>query len=169
MQNVDSTPESGSVFTEQLRDIEYNGGLNHATGQGAKFALLLAMLEQNPMLRPTIAKDDEEVQDKYQKDIAGLSFYRSAALAADEQYWDKVKFTEGYIQRGELHNAKLWLAMHPEPLSLFNDAKHISDDIIENCALPVRERLKQSQKQFTQDVTGLYDILQNIKPQHIAA
>jgi beta-glucosidase/6-phospho-beta-glucosidase/beta-galactosidase len=169
LQNVDSTPESGSVFTEQLRDIEYNGGLNHATGQGAKFALLLAMLEQNAMLRPTIAKDDDDVQDKYQSDLVGLSFYRSAPLAADEQYWSQVSATEGYIQSGELANAKLWLAMHPEPLSLHNDAKHISDEIIENCALPVRERLKQSQKQFTQDATGLYDILQDIKPQHIAA
>ena len=170
LQNVDSTPESGSVFSEQFRDLEYNGELNQATAHGAKFALLLAMLEQNSLLRPTIAKDEDRAEDKYQNDIAALSFYRSAPLAADQQYWSKVTLTENFIQSGELENAKLWLTMHPEPLSLYNDALHIPEAILENCALHVRERLKQAQqKQFEQDATGLYDILQDVAPLHVAA
>ena len=169
MQNVDSTPESGSVFNEQLRDIEYNGVLNHATGQGANFALLLAMLEQNTLLRPSIGKDDD-TQDNLQGQLAGLSHYRSPPLAADEQYWSLVTSTQHFIQGGELDNARLWLAMHPEPLSLHNDALHIPDEVLENCSLLVRERLKNQQaKEFKQDATGLYDILQDIQSQHVAA
>jgi hypothetical protein len=170
LQNVDSPPESGSVFTEQLRDIEYNGALNHATGQGAKFALLLAMLEQNTLLRPSMAKDDDSAQLDQQSLLAGLSYYRAAPLAADEQYWSLVTNTEGYIHNGDLDNARLWLAMHPEPLSLHNDALHIPEEIIENCSLVVRERLKKTQqKQFSQDATVLYDILQGLSPQEVAA
>lgn len=170
MQNVDSPPESGSVFTEQLRDIEYNGVLNHATGEGAKFALLLAMLEQNTLLRPSMAKDDDSAQLSEQSQLAGLSYYRAAPLAADEHYWSLVTNTEHFIQSGDIDNARLWLAMHPEPLSLHNDALHIPEEIIENCSLVVRERLKTTQqKQFNQDATVLYDILQGLSPQEVAA
>ena len=69
-----------------------------------------------------------------------------------------------------IDNARLWLAMHPEPLSLNNDALHIAEEIIENCSLVVRERLKKTQqKQFSQDATVLYDILQGLSPQEVAA
>jgi len=42
----------------QLHDIEYNGELNRAHHQGAKFALLLSMLEPKyALFRPHIAPD----------------------------------------------------------------------------------------------------------------
>ncbi|MGO4893755.1 VC2046/SO_2500 family protein [Flavobacterium sp. W21_SRS_FM6] len=160
MQNVNSTIEFGSVFSEQLRDIEYNGELNRAAQQGAKFALLLSMLEQNILFRPHIAADEAQSPAS---DIPSLSHYRRAPLAANVDYWQEVVHTERFIQRGELQNARLWLAMHPEPLSLFNDAKHIPDEVLENCALTTRQRVKPGNNSgVAQDPTKLFDLLAGI-------
>lgn len=162
MQNVDSAPESGSLFSEQLRDIEYNGALNRATQQGANFALLLAMLEQDCTLRPYIEPDNEPSLNLAQE-LASLAHYPTIPLKPGEQYWTEVMFTQQLIAAGALEDAKLWLAMHPEPLSLHNSAEHIPDEIVENCSLQVRERInKQQSNRFAQDATGLYDILDNL-------
>ena len=45
---------SDYVFGPQLADFEYSGSLNKATAQGAKFALLMAMLEADCLQRPYI-------------------------------------------------------------------------------------------------------------------
>ena len=167
---VDSTSDPTRLFSHSLDDHEYNGALNQAAAQGAKFALLLAMLEQNSLLRPGIASDDDQAPDYYQTQLALLSHYRTPALAADDSYWSKVMATQHYIQQGETANARLWLTLHPEPLSLRNDAHFIDEEVIENCALAVRQRLQHAQaKRFKQDASILYDILQKVNPQHSAA
>lgn len=170
MSQVELNGNVAGRFSHSLDDLEYNGALNQATGQGAKFALLLAMLEQNSLLRPGIASDTDNTADYYQTQLALLSHYRKPALAADESYWSKAVATQHYIHQGETANARLWLSMHPEPLSLRNDVHFIDEEVIENCALIVRQRLQTAQqKRFEQDVTILYDILQDVNPQHTAA
>lgn len=160
MSQIDAASETGGLLTRQLDDLEYNGALNHATGQGAKFALLLSMLEQNALYRPHIAADDKVEPFP---DIQAISYYRPLPLAANSSYWQEVVQTEHFIQTGELQNAKLWLVMHPEPLSLLNDAKHIPQVILENCAYSVRQRAeKNNPTDIPQDATGLYDILADI-------
>lgn len=164
MSQVDSTGESGALFSRALPDLEYNGELNRATQQGAMFALLLSMLEQNILFRPHIAPDQEP---ELTAEIASLSHYRSIPLAANSSYWQEVEQTEHFIQGGDLQNAKLWLAMHPEPLSLFNDAKKIPSEVLENCALSVRQRATTTtMAELPQDPPGLYDILQDLNQSH---
>lgn len=161
MQDVNHVQGAEPTIGAQLHDIEYNGELNRATHQGAKFALLLSMLEQNALFRPHIAPDPKV---ELASDIQNLSHYRSAPMAPTSAYWHEVVQTEHFIQAGELDNAKLWLAMHPEPLSLLNDAKHIPEEVLDNCSLVVRQRLEKVKiSELPQDPTGLYDILQDIE------
>jgi hypothetical protein len=160
LQDVNQVDGAESFISSQLHDIEYNGELNRAAQQGAKFALLLSMLEQNTLFRPHIAADDAE---NPASDIPSLSHYRSARLAANSDYWHEVVQTENYIQSGELQNARLWLAMHPEPLSLMNDAKQIPQEVLENCALATRQRIEKSKlNEVAQDPTSLFDILSEL-------
>lgn len=170
MQDVNQVQSAEPIISARLHDIEYNGELNRATQQGAKFALLLSMLEQNALFRPHIAADPKV---ELASDMQSLSYYRSAPISATSAYWHKVVQTEHFIQAGELDNAKLWLAMHPEPLSLLNDAKHIPQEVFENCSLAVRHRFATANSnEVQQEPAGLYDILQEIEqsqPQYVSA
>ncbi len=55
----------------------------------------------------------------------------------------------------------LWQSMHPEPLSISNDAKSIPADIKANCSLATQLRLAAPQlHQRRVDETGLFDVIE---------
>lgn len=164
MQQADPSLDSAALFSGVQLDPEYNGAINRATNQGAKFALLLAMLEQNSLLRPSV-EDESQAEDTLSaNELAAFSYYRTAPLQPSEQYWSEVAETQRFIAAGAIENARLWLAMHPEPLSLHNNPKYISAAVTENCSLVVRERLRVAQEaKVKQDATVLYDILDDLK------
>lgn len=144
-------------------DYELNGTINRAASEGAKFALLLAMLEQDCTHRPYLEKS-KELNENPQA-AHNLNYYRSSSLSANKQYWQTCQQTSQLINSGQIHSAHLWLAMHPEPLSQYNKADTISADVIANCSLNTQTRIRQTKENLVNvDATGLYDILQQLQP-----
>lgn len=146
-------------------DYELNGTINRAASEGAKFALILAMLEQDCTHRPQIDKPKQ--QDSLEA-LKALNYYRSSPLSANDTYWQTCHHTNELIHQGQLSSAHLWLAMHPEPLSQLNNPDEIDEDIIANCSVNAQARLHQAKQKVMQvDETGLYDILQRLEPENL--
>lgn len=145
-------------------DVELTGEINRSIGDGAKFALLLAMLDHNYVKRPHLEKagsDFEVVEDA----ISSLSQYRNSPLHTSVQDIQNLVTTNQLFKSQPL-DAQLWQTMHPEPLSLFNDAKRLADDVVYNCPYHCQLSLKsQSDPVIEEDPTALYDILENL-PNH---
>ena len=142
-------------------DYELHGSVNRATRQGAKFSLIMAMLEQDCLHRPYVEKNIE--LDKTAKDDKHFSHYRSNPLSANDDYWSASQHTSQLIQSGHVHSAHLWLAMHPEPLSQHNNPDVIDEDVIANCNINTQNRLQQAKEtKLKVDETGLYEILQEL-------
>ncbi|MDU0354177.1 VC2046/SO_2500 family protein [Paraglaciecola aquimarina] len=144
-----------------VRDRELNGEINRASAQGAKFALLLAMLEQNNLYRPTLYEPPAVELDK--TTASTLHFYRSSPLMADAESWQNISQTRMLVSAGHIHSAQLWLAMHPEPLSQFNNPLQIEAQVMANCSYPTQNRLQQKiDNTIDVNEAGLYDILQEL-------
>ncbi|MGJ8679858.1 VC2046/SO_2500 family protein [Paraglaciecola sp.] len=145
-----------------INDRELNGEINKASTQGAKFSLLLAMLEQNHLHRPVLQEVPEPELNI--ADAAFLHHYRSSTLKADVESWAYINSTSQMINSGHIQDAHLWLAMHPEPLSQHNDPLHLSEEILANCSYPTQNRLQQNKEKILKvDETGLYNILQEME------
>ena len=144
-------------------DYELNGTVNRAANEGAKFALIMAMLEQDCSHRPQLEKPPEITQTS---NFSGdNNFYPSQPLSANDNYWQTCQQTQRYIQHGHLKSAQLWLTMHPEPLSQHNNADIIDVEVIANCSSNTQARLQQKQQQLVKvDETQLDDILQQLEP-----
>ena len=158
-----SQPEL-NVSTEALfsSDYELNGTINRAMSEGAKFALILAMLEQDSMHRPHLEAPKETNQiSEVEKN---LNHYRANPLSANDTYWQTCQHTSQLIHNGQLHSAQLWLAMHPEPLSQHNKADAINEEVFANCNINTQTRMQQATQSVVKiDETGLYDILQELE------
>ena len=149
-------------------DYELNGTINRAASEGAKFALIMAMLEQDCTHRPHLesSKESNEIPE-VENDF---SHYRSHPLSANDTYWQTCQHTSQLIHTGQLHSAHLWLAMHPEPLSQYNKPDAIGDDVIANCSVNTQARIQQTNLDEAElnvvkvDETGLYNILQALEP-----
>jgi hypothetical protein len=145
-------------------DYELNGTINRAASAGAKFALMMAMLEQDCLHRPHLEKPKElGRKPEGEKD---LNYYRASPLSANDASWQTCLHTSQLIHNGQLLSAHLWLAMHPEPLSQHNKADSIGEEVIANCSINTQNRLQQQGKQSVVQVdeTGLYDILNELEP-----
>lgn len=143
-------------------DYELNGTINRAASEGAKFALVMAMLEQDCTHRPHLDKPKET--NHVPGVEIGLNFYRSNPLSVNDTYWRTCQHTSQLIHSGQLQSAQLWLDMHPEPLSQHNKADVIDAEVIANCSVNAQTRLKQTQAYGLKvDETGLYDILQELE------
>ena len=142
-------------------DPEFTGELNRSIGQGAKFALMLAMLDGNMTERPYLEQDNP-YPSMVGSDIVAFSHYRNNPLNTSEQ--DIVNLTTtNNLLKSQPRDALLWQAMHPEPLSLFNDAKRLADEVVYNCPYHCQLGLKaQKQSRIEQDPTKLYDILESL-------
>lgn len=144
-------------------DFELNGTINRAASAGAKFALMMAMLDQDCLHRPHLEPSKEINQHPNVE--TNLNYYRSSPLSANDKYWHTCQYTSQLIHDGQLQSAQLWLDMHPEPLSQFNKADVIDAEVIANCSINTQTRLKQAKDKVVNiDETGLYDILQKLDP-----
>jgi hypothetical protein len=161
------TDTQGSPAPSRLDDREFSGEINRASAQGAKFSLLLAMLEQDVLQRPRmLANQDNEQQSAHSKTISALSHYPSIPLKAEAQHWQQATFVSATIHQADIKRANLWLAMHPQPLSLYNDPKRLEDEVVANCDMHAQHRLQDlNTVDIAVDETGLYDILQEMEAQ----
>ena len=162
---VNTVQPDFNVTDEALlsNDYELNGTINRAASEGAKFTLILAMLEQDCTHRPYLEKSKE--RDKNPEVGNNLNYYRNNPLSANDQYWQICQQTSQFVNSGQLHSAHLWLAMHPEPLSQYNKIDTINTDVIANCSLNTQTRIRRARENMVSvNETGLYDILQQLQP-----
>lgn len=151
------------IVTEAIGGLEFSGELAKAAGQGAKFALMLAMLEQN-VLSSDVFEPQQAPDNPYASVAQPVSNYPQVALSASDYHWSSAAITGELIGNAYLASARLWQAMHPSPLSLLNDLSKINDDVINNCDLPTQRRIRLgSTKPIAVDETKLYDILNELQ------
>jgi hypothetical protein len=157
----------GAISFDPNKDHELNGDINRASAQGANFALLLAMLEPDLLQRPHLAKDSKPDTPP---SSPPTTVYPAYPLKAGADDWCTVTHTSSLIQSGHLQSANLWLTMHPEPLSQYNDPKLLYGEVMANCSLPTQTRIRGPlSSTLGQDETGLYDILQSLDASFTAA
>lgn len=116
-----------------VQDAEFNSSINRAASQAGavQFKLILATLEQNLLNRIRLANNAQVNADvAFENEIT--NFYPKIPLKADKKTWQNLDTTRNFIHAGDLTGAKLWQIMHPEALSLFNDAKKLDDQVIAN-------------------------------------
>ncbi|AWL12056.1 hypothetical protein HMF8227_01582 [Saliniradius amylolyticus] len=147
-------------------DIEFSGQLGQTLqqGHGSEFNLMLSMLMEDWLHRPRIEpSSDTPASDSV---LAELSVAPQAALKAEPIHWSMEEKTGELVRQSQLSSARLWSAMHPCPMSLHNDPKHIDDEVMGNMSYPAQQRLKGQvdSSEVSQDATGLYEILQDLKP-----
>jgi hypothetical protein len=84
-------------------------------------------------------------------------------LSANDSYWQTCQQTRQLIHRGQLHSAQLWPAMHPEPLSQYNQPDKIGKHVIANCSINTQTRMQMAKEKIVHvDETGLYDMLRQL-------
>jgi hypothetical protein len=165
LDSVNTSQSDLNASSEALlsRDYELNGTINRAASEGAKFGLIMAMLEQNCIHRPHLEESNHTNQTLEVK--SDLNHYRSSPLSANDTSWQTCQHTSQLFHSGQLHSAQLWLSMHPEPLSQHNKPDAIDEAVIANCSINTQTRLQQAKQSVVQvDETGLYDILQQLEP-----
>lgn len=145
-----------------IRDAEFSGDIARSAQQGAKFALMLAMLEQNVLKRPKVVSVAEHSEDTALTSLENT--YRPFPLKADNKHWQCADLARKIIHSQPTDDARLWLCMHPDPLSLFNDANRLDASVTANTSYQTQLALKQPLTSADIDVeeTQLYDVLQSI-------
>ena len=164
LDSVNTNQSANNAITEALllNDYELNGTINRAASEGAKFTLMMAMLEQECIHRPHIEASKQINQ------MVGvendLHHYRTIPLSANDSSWQTCQQTSELMHTGQLLSAQLWLAMHPEPLSQYNQSYKIDKNVIANCSINTQTRMQQAnEKVIKVDETGLYDILHTLE------
>ncbi|MEP1554236.1 MAG: VC2046/SO_2500 family protein [Paraglaciecola sp.] len=163
MLSSENTLDKGSAEFALSNDFEFNGDINRASQQGAKFSLLMAMLEPNSLHRPRF--EDPESTLHPMGENSELYHYRSSPLEANQEYWQGCNNAGKLIETGYLASAQLWMAMHPEPLSQHNNCLSIDEDVLSNASVYSQSRMKnQTVADIKVDETGLFDILDELNP-----
>lgn len=162
LQHTQPTQHSQTI-NPASQDLEFSGQLNRASHQGANFALLLASLQQDVLARPHVGKGSEPSNQQVD-DIQ--SNYPEIHLQTYAQDWPLADTTTHILHSDGIRGAQLWLAMHPQPLSLHNDPFHIDDDIYANCDSHTQTRYSQTEaeagNEIVVDETGIFDLLEEI-------
>lgn len=157
-----------------VNELQIGESLGHAVSESRRsdFGLILAMLSPNVLdnaefVLPSTQtasskKTDEEFREYFQ-----LQAKRSFAFGEKEiELADKV--TEAFSAEG-LVGAKLNQYLNPEGLAEHDNAKHIPEEILENCELSVRMRHQLGEPSIAKKVTanpaGLYDVVSEMRKQ----
>ena len=150
---------------------EWNGTLSKAAGNATLFALYLAM--QQSALADTISiesPNENDVASDIKQRLDAINFYRKAPLCASEADWFQVNCLSQKLAHQmkaqaspslQFDEVRLHNEMHPAPLAQTNDAKKISQDIINNCSLATQKRIAATYSTaIDEDNTMLGDIIE---------
>lgn len=124
------------------KDPELNGRVSQALHTGRDFSYWLSLLGPWADERPNVAKSQHDANS--QDPSLPENYYRQSSLAASATDLEIINTHSQLLQRPQLAGFRLWQSMHPDPLSLHNDALRLEDEVIENCEFHVRERLKSA-------------------------
>ncbi len=150
-----------AVSLNNLPDAELSGEINRSIGHSAKFALMLAMLQPDVLARPHFDNSESDAENVL-PELLVESHYPQPPLSTSEDDI-RILLTTSSILQSNPQDALLWQTMHPEPLSLFNDAKRLADDVVYNSSYHTQQQLKSpAPSELETDATGLYDILESL-------
>ena len=167
-----------------ITESQLNSRLNNSVHENRRgeFALLLAMLSHDALdfsqfHLPKTEIDNLVIEEEALRKQFGAG--PKQLLAPDEYNMLVGQFNASLIsQEGErngMTSIKLIQCLKPEPLAIRNDDKHIPLNIIDNCELAVRRRIKSEQTQLSNppiDAAAFYDSLNNDslhQPLHLIA
>lgn len=145
------------------RDLEWSGALVSSAGQGAKFALLLSMMQTDPLSRPTLVGN---APDAALPEETLFSAYPEVPLNVMPEHILRAN-TGAKLFHSHTSDALLWNVMHPQPLSQFNDPARIPDEVVANCNMHTQNSLlnpENAKVDVEVDETGLYEILNELHP-----
>ncbi|MCU7554205.1 VC2046/SO_2500 family protein [Alteromonas sp. ASW11-19] len=130
------TPTDSTIQLHPVNQLEWQGKLAQAAGQGASFSLLLALqLGSGVPPAQVLSQEEEAVSDS--NFPARLNYYRRPPLDASEGGVNQT--TSRLLSSGTVDDARLWQCMHPDPHTLRNDSKKLSADILSNCSLATQQ------------------------------
>jgi len=138
---------------------EINQALSNKRSDGSLFKLLLSMAHaEMPRVEQLDFTSDASAPDM------PAHHYRQPSLAQSDQDFTKQTQLTNIIANHDLANLKLWLCMHPQPLSARNDALHIEKDVIDNTSYQTAKSFEsQVPQSIKEDPTMLYDVLEDLK------
>ena len=128
-----------AIEPTKIQDPELNGRLSNALVTGRDFAYWLALLGPWADERPKVVSCS--LDSNTQQHSLPANYYRQSPLAATLEHVVTANVRSQLLQHSPLAGFRLWQSMHPEPLSLHNDALRLDDEVVENCELHVRQRL----------------------------
>lgn len=136
---------------------EVNGVLAKASNQGALFSLYLAM-QQHALAEP-IRIESEALENTDKTQLTALNHYRRPALNASQEDWHNMDVLARLIAV-DVPSARLFQSLNPGPLAQIDDKSRLSDDIVNNCSLGTRKRIKRAySSDVKEDNTLLYDVI----------
>jgi hypothetical protein len=138
--------------------------------RGSDFAMMLAMMSHNVLdhgqfCLPTDSVAADEVDETQLRQQLGLAAPTSFA-AVDESSVQSILLgvdlhTEGMV------DIKLKGYLSPEPLSMFDDPKHIPEAVLTNCEPTTMTRHQTQEERVSQKLehneAGLYEVLESMK------
>lgn len=143
----------------RLDGLEWRGKLAGSAGRGSLFSLYLAMHASGSDPVISIREDEHEGRDLTAA-LISLNHYRRAPLAADDNSATKLRPLSEAINSSAFASARLWAAMHPDPLSLTDDVKRIPPEVYANASLAANQRRQQQNiVNVDQDPTLLTDLI----------
>ena len=154
-----------------ITESQLNSRLNNSVHENRRgeFSLLLAMLSHDALdfsqfHLPKTEIDNLVIEEEALRKQLGAG--PKQLLAPDEYNMLVGQFNASLIsQEGErcgMTSIKLRQCLSPEPLAIRNDDKHIPLNIIDNCELAVRRRIKSEQTQLANppiNAAAFYDSL----------
>lgn len=157
------------LITENQLSTRLNKSV-HEQRRG-EFSLLLAMLSHDALDFSQFHLPKTELEDAIITDDAlrkQLGVGPKQLLAPDKfdmligQHNASLLISTG--ERSGMNDIKLNHCLNPEPLFIRDDVTHIPLNIIDNCELAVRRRIKNTETQLSNpamDAAAFYDLLNN--------
>lgn len=157
-------------IVEQTR---FNNSIASASKQSdaSLFRLLLAMAHGDATQTLKIKSDNNDGFVVSQP----VSYYRNPAFKQSSADFSLQNEYSKSVQIKDFTHIKLLKCIHPQSLSAFDDPLHIDEEVLENSALPAKQRLaKQAQalsnldhsievgNEIDQEPTLLFDILESM-------
>ncbi|NMH58470.1 VC2046/SO_2500 family protein [Alteromonas ponticola] len=148
-----------SVQSAQPENIEWQGKLAASVHSKSLFSLYLAMHSQPGASHLSFQVKADAPQ---QFDVTSLNHYRRAPCASSEKSVGCLNVTGRLVQQQDLKGVLLWQSMHPDPLSVVDNANKIPPDVKTNCSYLTQRLLSHQLSQSIEvDETRLADIVQN--------
>ena len=158
--SLNAIQENQALELDPSLGWETNGVLARPTQQGALFNLFLAM-HQHGQAEPTAYESHST--NAHSKTTHSKNYYRRSSTCAENADWHKMQITCELLHRN-CDDARLFLSIHPPPLSQKDDVQRLPDDVINNCSLAAQKRIKgRLTNTISEDNTLLFELIDEIR------